>query len=80
MGITFECELESENAAFDDGNAADECARIVGEIAERIRLGATHGIARDYNGNRVGTWSLQIDEPEEEDEIDSDEESDECDS
>lgn len=71
MGITFECTLESDNDAFADGNAADECARIVKEIAARIELGSTHGIARDSNGNRVGTWSLEIDEPEESDDDES---------
>lgn len=50
-------EIETDNAAFERG-AARECARILKDIAERLRAGETDGRCRDVNGNTVGRWSL----------------------
>ena len=54
-------EIKSESAAFMDGNAAAEVARILRELADRIE-NTEHGGASlfDYNGNTCGHWSLGI--------------------
>lgn len=55
----FRIEFKTDNAAFDDGNRAQEIARILrDEIAFQVRHGALGGIVRDINGNRVGQWSI----------------------
>lgn len=53
-------EFETDNAAFGDGNGPYETARILRQIADRIEAGATEGGAHDYNGNRVGKWSVSF--------------------
>ena len=53
-------EFETDNAAFFDGNATHETARILRNIADRIESGATEGGAHDFNGNRVGKWSVSF--------------------
>lgn len=53
-------EFETDNAAFGDGNATYETARILRNIADRIKGGATEGGAYDFNGNHVGKWSVSF--------------------
>lgn len=48
-----------DNAAFDDGNSGNECARILRKMADRIE-GENCSIgdvtpAIDFNGNKVGS-------------------------
>jgi hypothetical protein len=53
--------FETTNAAFCDGNASAECARILRNIAARIentRDGS--GTVKDSNGNSIGHWSLAV--------------------
>lgn len=58
----FTLTLDTDNAAFDDGNAAAETARILRDCADRIERGddgdwTLDGIVLslyDVNGNRVG--------------------------
>lgn len=57
----FSLEISTDNAAFDDGNAASEVARILRDCANRIERGegdwSMDGIViqlRDINGNVVG--------------------------
>jgi hypothetical protein len=51
--------IESDNAAFQDGNAGAEAARILREAAVAMERGVWGGtvssILRDFNGNKVGT-------------------------
>lgn len=54
-------EFSTENAAFRDecGNIDSyEIARILREIAEKVQIGYTYGPIMDYNGNKVGSWSI----------------------
>jgi hypothetical protein len=53
----FRLEIETSNAAFEDG-AATETARILRAVAKRIEQGDLAGEAWDSNGNRVGTYEL----------------------
>ena len=55
--MAFTLSITTDNAAFVD-DAGDEVARILQEVAEKLRHGYTEGSTRDYNGNTVGSWSL----------------------
>lgn len=49
------------NAAFrdDEGNLQTwEISRILKEIADKIGMGYTCGSIIDYNGNKVGDWTI----------------------
>lgn len=54
----FRLRIETSNAAFADGDASAELARILRDIADKLEAGSTRGRAIDYNGNAVGDWSL----------------------
>lgn len=67
----FTLKIETDNAAFGDGNGAYELERLLREIGETIRLSVpdttaatAEGTVRDANGNRVGAWSLNAPEDE----------------
>ena len=60
----FSVEFDIENAAFAEGNAGAETARILRRIAERLEDGEDSGACVDINGNQVGWWSIEL--PEEE--------------
>lgn len=55
----FTLTIETDNAAFSDTLATDECARILREVADRMERGESRGRVRDHNGNTVGTFSLE---------------------
>ena len=55
MIITIE--LETENAAFEDGSG--EAARLVQVVADRFAAGQRGGRLMDINGNRIGTWEAE---------------------
>lgn len=58
--------VDSSNEAFSDGNAGEECARIVRRIADALRDGQTDGgTCRDINGNKVGSWEFDAEVSEE---------------
>lgn len=69
MNTEFTLRFDTGNAAFDDGNGAHECARILRGIAERIERaagnGANAGTVHDVNGNRIGQWSVDFPETDE---------------
>ena len=52
--------IEMDNAAFEDGNAGAELARILGELAAKVsRVEITPGWNLfDVNGNKVGTFEV----------------------
>lgn len=54
-----------ENAAFQD-DPDGETARILKGIIGKIEQGRTCGPCMDINGNKVGNWSYDPPEPEEE--------------
>jgi hypothetical protein len=52
--------IETKNDAFEDSPCApyDECARILSEVATKLKNGINEGNLFDYNGNRVGSFKL----------------------
>ena len=50
-------ELDMDNDAFRN-RMATETARILSEIARKIKNGATEGKAMDLNGNGAGQWEI----------------------
>lgn len=50
-------EFHTDNAAFEDYRTL-EIADILKDIAEIINNNyETEGVIRDFNGNRIGTWT-----------------------
>lgn len=63
--MSFKLELETGNAAFDDGMyGTTEIARILSEVARTFEQGTFSMNARvpirDANGNTVGAWTLEL--------------------
>jgi len=54
----FKLEIETGNAAFQDGLGDLEIARILKEVTNRVLQGFTEGTVRDMNGNTVGKFSM----------------------
>ena len=52
----FELRIETDNAAFDEGNGRQEVARILRELAEKVMI-QDGGTINDANGNRAGLWA-----------------------
>jgi hypothetical protein len=64
--------IKTDNAAFWDADCNDpdqecpeheaatayECARILEEVAEKLRNGQYSGCVYDVNGNNVGSFSM----------------------
>ncbi len=58
--MKLKVEIKMDNAAFEDGNAQDEAARILLNIVRKLQQGNdTEGTLFDVNGNRVGQWSIK---------------------
>lgn len=55
----FKIEIDTGNAAFEDEGKGYEIARILRDIADKVENGAESGIARDINGNKVGTFEVE---------------------
>lgn len=54
-------EFKTRNAAFSEGAAGAECARILRDIACTIEGTARgSGHIADINGNLIGYWSLSV--------------------
>lgn len=70
----FTLTIKTGNAAFRDDSAADEdyadhtdaamreCARILREAAKHLENGADHRNLIDANGNKVGVYTLVMDD------------------
>ena len=60
----FTMDFQCDNAAFNWEGRFDktEVATIIQSVANRVRAGITGGVLHDSNGNKVGSWSLDIDE------------------
>jgi len=65
MDNTFRLDIDTGNAAFDDGHAPFEVARILREVANNLTNNKLSGTLYDINGNRVGSYHLQIEEDDE---------------
>lgn len=57
-GGIFSLTVGWDNAAFADGNAGAELARILRTVADRLESGDTAGTVKDYNGNTCGKFDL----------------------
>lgn len=56
----FSVEIETVNAAYEDGNAPSELAANLRTIVSHLERGEIGGLVRDSNGGRVGQWSLEL--------------------
>jgi hypothetical protein len=63
----FKLEFKTANAAFDGDLRWMEIDTILRKVADRAGDGQTEGVIHDSNGNRIGSWSLEL--PDEEDGI-----------
>lgn len=53
----FKMSFKTGNAAFEDMEF--EVTRILQDVKHEVRSGYTEGTIMDYNGNKVGEWSLR---------------------
>lgn len=63
--MKFECEINMDNAVFDEPNGAsaelsDILKRISREVDEFDCVERTKAVW-DYNGNKIGTWKITND-------------------
>lgn len=56
--MEFIARLDMDNAAFED-RAATELARILENIARKVKRGDDAGKIMDVNGNSVGSWEVR---------------------
>ena len=54
----FTLEFSTDNDTFVLG-VADECARILKDVAKKVAKGQTGGNIADANGNSIGRWRLK---------------------
>ena len=54
----FTLTIETDNAAFGDGDGRAEVARILRDIADKVGVWQSYGRCMDSNGNNVGEWEL----------------------
>lgn len=66
MNVKFFVNIDSDNDAFQEGNAAAEVQRILLKIARQIVV-SDGEVIKDVNGNTVGKWGLMTDDEEEDD-------------
>lgn len=55
----FKVKFRTGNAAFEEPYKANEIARILKEIAEKVECGYDSGSIMDINGNYVGEWEIK---------------------
>ena len=61
---TFRLKIDSENAALVGPTATMEIERILNKVRGQVATGHESGIIMDVNGNRVGSWDLEVTEDE----------------
>jgi hypothetical protein len=64
----FRLTIHTDSAAFDGADCGPELARILRGLADRLESGTgiPLGVLRDVNGNKVGGWTHECAEEEEE--------------
>lgn len=67
MNVRFFVNIDSDNDAFQDGNAAAEVQRILLKIAKQIAV-SDGEVIKDVNGNTVGEWGLMTKDEDDENE------------
>lgn len=55
--------IDTDNDAF-AGDGAEEVARLLEVVAERVRGGQLDGVLSDINGNRCGQFDLRLELPQ----------------
>jgi len=63
QGGMLKIEFETDNAAFAEGGVL-EVARVLRSVADRVEGGEIEGPLTDSNGNRIGSWELNLHEAE----------------
>lgn len=59
----FSLEFDMDNAAFEHPYTNEEVARILLDIHNRVKDGVfDHGNIFDVNGNRIGQWSMDMED------------------
>lgn len=61
----FWAEFDLGNAAFEGEACPGEVARILRQVADRVEAGHDEGLVHDVNGNKVGAWTLDLPEDDE---------------
>lgn len=56
--MEFKLTFDMNNAAFADQLHHSEAARIIDEVAKRVRAGHESGTVSDVNGNKVGEFAI----------------------
>lgn len=56
----FKLTIDTGNAAFEEHGAAGEIVRILSGVIRRVANGDDFGILYDVNGNKVGSFSLEV--------------------
>lgn len=74
MTNTFKIEFNVDNAAFfhDDGHfdPYEEVRRILAGVGRSVGNGSVGNAIHDSNGNKIGSWSMDVpDDPEEDGDI-----------
>lgn len=65
MGTTFRLTIRTDNAAFDEEYQAQETARILRDVADKLDAGENFEMFRtlfDINGNDVGRAAFKPDD------------------
>jgi hypothetical protein len=59
--MSFNLNFDTDNAAF-AGDGKVEVIRILKQVISYLQRdeGTRDGILMDYNGNRIGQWSLEL--------------------
>lgn len=65
----FTMNFECDNAAFWDSNdgkefSYEEVSKVIHRVAKKVSDGYIEGPIHDTNGNRIGSWTLEVDEPD----------------
>jgi hypothetical protein len=58
----FELRFTIDNAAFSGDAMRPEIARILRAAAVGVLDGRNDAVVRDMNGNRIGSWCIDIDD------------------
>jgi hypothetical protein len=64
--MIFEFKIDNRNAAFTGGGDA-EVARLLRQVADRIKAGEDCGDLMEFSGNRCGKWFMDNERPDLED-------------
>lgn len=67
MNVRLFVNVDSDNDAFQNGNAVPELQRILRRIVQRLDVSGGE-VIKDVNGNTVGEWGLMTEDEDDENE------------